>query len=190
MPDAPPTVDTITEAPAEKPPAASADVIPDAVKRRAKVILVIALGTPYILYVLWALFLMAVLPSSTGELQALARLGTLSAIVGAVCIVAVGGMAFMRVAHAADFSDRVRKRGLIRIGLFVLPGLLVSAAVPFVITREPALPLMIVEPARPEDFVAPLAVTFSLEDALKILEKKNLRPVGFEWDYNGDGTKD
>ncbi len=152
---------------------------------RAKHFLLMVGGGIYTLYVLWCMFLLSVLPTS-GPLRSLVGAGLLSAIVAAAVLLGVGFVAMQRIAKS-DVSNATRTRSLIKTVAVVAPGLLLSAAVPLLISRAPPLWIDIVDPANAQDFVAPLAVTFSAESAVKELQQEGLKPIHFAWDFDADG---
>lgn len=154
-----------------------------------KRLLLVALASVYILFLFWALFLVAILPSAEDGARALIPVGTLTSLLFGAFLVVLGFFLFTRLARQ-DVSVKARQMGLIKIIAMVLPGLALSLFVPYAITREPALFLQITEPTSPTDFVAPLAVTFSAEKAAETLTKLNLKPIKYAWDTNGDGQID
>ncbi|MBI1812426.1 PKD domain-containing protein [Candidatus Peregrinibacteria bacterium] len=159
---------------------------PVAVSRWKHVILFLV-GSVYLLYVLWCGALLILLPSTDPSLKNLPPLGTLSALIGAAVFVAIGLLLFLRVTRSSA-PIAVRQRSLVKIGIFLLPGLALSGLVPVMITREPPLSLEIVSPTRSEDFVAPLIVSFSAEKAVSTLRQLGYRPIQFAWDTDGNGT--
>lgn len=190
VPNPPPASETTpATAPIPVLSTASADAAPfprekvAAAERRV----ILVLGGFYGLYVLWCVGLLMLLPDPEGGLQDIVSLGLVSSLVGAVVLLLMGVIALRRIS-GANASIALRKRSLLKVGLFLAPGFLLSLIVPFFITREPPLPLDITEPARAEDFVAPLAVTFSAERAAAILQRQGHRAVKYQWDTDGDGT--
>jgi PKD repeat protein len=188
MSDIPPSVDGITK-PAEQVqrPNANTNVV---AQKRLKNILVAVGGSLYGIYAIWCIFLLAVLPDTTGRMQWLAPYGTLSATLIGILLLAIGGLGLMRIRQAKNASLSQKKIGVIRIALIIFPGVILSALVPIMIAREPSLGIAITDPD-PRDaskFVAPLVVTFDVEHAVSILNQRGLKPEKFEWDLNGDGT--
>jgi PKD repeat protein len=76
---------------------------------------------------------------------------------------------------------------IVRILGFVLPGIIASIAMPMMIVREPQLMLDVLKPDDGTELVAPVAVTFGADSALQILARRNLRPVTYRWDFDGNG---
>jgi PKD repeat protein len=168
-------------APAAKPAASASEV------SRAKRLLLYGGGTVYVLYVLWSLTLMAILPSASGGLKSFVLLGVFGALAGGIAFAGFFALAFMRVMQAKTVDSRGRLRSLIRAGGVAVPGILLSIIVPFMIMREPPLAIAIMSPTSQEDFVAPLAVTYSVEHAVELLKQRGERAVQFSWDFDGDG---
>ncbi|MBM3230946.1 PKD domain-containing protein [Candidatus Peregrinibacteria bacterium] len=190
VPDSP-FVDGIT--PSGTPQRRDDPASPDGRKKivgRLKFIVVLFTALPYTAYVLWSLFLLSVLPDATGTWDSLIPTGRLVAMtVGAVMvIVAIFGV--MRAGKNAELSDRVRYMSFIRLGLFTLPALILSGIVPYMIVQEPPLVIHMISPPKGTELVAPVSVTFSAEESVMILERRDLKPVTFDWDFNGDGTSD
>lgn len=143
-------------------------------------------GTVYAFYMLWLFTLLALLPASTGEGQGFVLVGLTSAIAGGVGFLLLVGIVLKRIAKA-DVSVVTRRRSLLKAILVLLPGLILSGVTPIMITREPPLTVAVTSPSRAEDLVAPLAVTFSVEQAVEILRSGGQKPIQFQWDYEGDG---
>lgn len=143
----------------------------------------------YILYIMWALGLMAVLPSTNEAMKPLVSIGLLSAAVAGLVFLAIGGLLLMHIAQSKTMID-VRKRAFIRLSIFVIPGLLLSAAMAFLISREPPLSIEIISPAASKDWIAPVAMTFSVEKTASLLATRGFRAVTYKWDINGDRKVD
>jgi PKD repeat protein len=94
--------------------------------------------------------------------------------------------------HIAEshVDQNARKRGLIRLVIFVIPGLLISALMPYMISREPGISVDITDPASSQQWIAPVAMTFSLENALPVLAQNGFHPISYKWDINGDRKVD
>lgn len=170
-------------APAKK---ASAPITPvQRLKRTIILLLVVGYGALFG----WGLFLLSVLPDPRGELQTLKFAGVISCAAAALILVLGAVLAVMRI-NNPDLDIDVRRAALIRIGIAILPGVIFAVAVPFMITREPLLRLDIVSPVAQEEWIAPLQMTFSVEDAVDVLRKLGKSPVQYSWDVDGDGKKD
>ncbi len=148
-------------------------------------VLVLGAGI-YGLYLAWCAGLASLLPSPTGELKSLVSIGLLSLLVGGLSIAGAFMLAFARISKS-HASVQLRQRGLIKAVVIALPGLLVSGAVAYLITQEPALTMDIIQPTRAEDLVAPVPVTFSVKNATDVLRRLGKRPVKYVWDTDGDG---
>lgn len=190
MPEEPmQTVDGITPpAPEKKPEEVTAPNKPNKeVLSRAKFVLVVFFVIPYLLYVTWSFFLLAVLPDSTGGWDSFIPLGKLVAMIGAISFVLVGAFGVMRIGKSGPVNDNIRYAGLARVGFFILPGLLISGFVPYWIVQEPSLALLVTSPPANVELVAPLSITFSAEEATDILKRKGLQVKSYQWDFNSDG---
>ncbi len=164
---------------------APAPIPPEVTPQGGKGILLLA-GVPYAAFVLWCLFLLAVLPNPTGEAKSLVSIGILTTLGGLLAFVAVGLLALKRISASAT-SIETRRRSLIIVGILLLPGVLLGAVTPILIIREPSLRIDIVEPTAAADLVAPVAVTLSAERATGILRNLGFRAVKYQWDTDGDG---
>ena len=143
-------------------------------------------GGLYLSYMVWSVFLMGFLPRPSGTMQWLVSLGIFIALLFGILLLAIGAFALLRIRAAEDIDEDVQKKALIKIGVGIGPGLLLSIITPLVILREPVLPIVIENPILTEDFVAPVAVTFDLQGAADILARYGLRAIQYEWDFEGD----
>lgn len=187
--DVAPPIDGVTPAPAASgapitpsvpPPSDTPDV------RQAKRRLLLLVGAAYAMYALWCFALVSMLPDPAGGGQTFVSVGLMSMLGGVLVLAGAGFFAFRRIA-ASGAPVVHRKRGLIKLVLLIVPGLLMSAAVPLMIMREPGIPLDIIDPTSAADFVAPLTVTFSAERAVAVLQRLGHRPQRYIWDTDGDG---
>ncbi len=169
-------------------PRKTKEAVPASVSRTERSLLFL-FGIPYLLYAFWCGFLLLTLPDPQGRYPSLVSIGLLSALGGAALIILIGWFAVMRIS-ASKVSIASRRRSLVKVVATLLPGLLLSAAVPVFITREPPVNIDVVSPAQAADFVAPVAVTFSVQNAVQTLARLDHRAVKFQWDTNGDGTQD
>lgn len=140
----------------------------------------------YIVFLVWSLILLSVLPNEQGALQELKLIGVLSCIAAGIVFLLAGIFGFARINHPS-VPVEMRPGAALRTVLAILPGLAIAGAVPFIISREPALILDIVQPKDPADFVAPLSVTFSVKEASEILQRMGKNPIQYKWDIDGDG---
>lgn len=197
-PDAPPVVDGITQQPEQPTPAPASkptSPVPSSTERkkmigRMKFILVLFIGLPYGAYALWSLFLMSVLPDPTGKFDMLIPMGKLGSLLAGAVFIGVAIIGFLRAGKKGDLSDRVRYMSFFRIAVFIVPGILLSVLVSMTIGGEPALSLVIASPPPGTELVAPVSITYSVENAVAILSRRGLKPLTFDWDYNGDGKVD
>ncbi len=156
-------------------------------RRFLRRLIVVFIVIPYITYGLWSVYLLMVLPDSTGVYDRWIPTGTMVAVLCAVVLVGIGLFAFLRIGAADDIPLPRRRLASIKVAAVILPGLLLSAIVPLAIRREPKLWIDVAVPERAEDMVAPLSVTFSLQSAIEILARRELTPEKFVWDFEGDG---
>ena len=189
-----PTVDGITPAePSKASPEGKPKNAPDQTKKalsRARFALIVLAGLPYLLYFGWSLFLMAVLPSATGEWEFVIPFAKLIAMVSAIILGLIGAFGFLRIGKTQNQTDSIRYMGFARLALFILPGLALSGIVPYWITQEPSLPLRISNPPPGTEYVAPISITFNAEEAVAILKRRGSKVKNFRWDLSGDGTFD
>lgn len=189
-------VDSLTQPPeppkqtpaAPVAPAPAASAKGGEVKRLERMLLLGGSGL-YIVYLLWAFILMAILPSTSEAMKPLVSIGLLSAAVAGLVFLALGGLLLMHISQSKTVID-IRKRALIRLAIFVVPGLLISGVMAFMISREPPLSLEILSPAASKDWVAPVAMNFSVEKTVGLLAQRGFRPVTYKWDINGDRKVD
>ena len=185
----PPSVDSIAApAPAGIPAGDKPKTHPSAGSRGGlRMLLLVAFGVPYLLYAGWSVFLLLILPDPTGARNTLIPSAVLVAVLAGALFVAIGFFGAMRISKAKDIPEPRKRLALLRLALAVLPGVLISAAVPLLISREPALTLQITSPASAAEFIAPLSISFSLQDAVTILQRSGLTAEKYVWDYEGDG---
>ena len=184
MADAAPTIDGITKTPGQK----DAGVPDDRGKllvKRVKFALLLFVGGPYLAYLGWLLFLLASLPDPSGGMDALLLVGRSTAMIGLLLLFLA--LAGFRILRATKLPLQQRILAAARALLIMSPGLILSGVVPGSIAQEPRMWVEIVSPADGGDFVAPLPIDFSLENAIGVLLRRNLRPMEYRWDYDGDG---
>lgn len=192
-PDAPPPatptatpaapVDGVT---ASAPAPLSPDESTPQVLMLRKRILVVGL-VAYGAFALWCVFLLLVLPDPAGARSSLVSVGLLTSLLGVLALIGAGLFALKRIS-LAPASIALRRRSLLTTIAILLPGVLLGAATPLLIVREPSLPLEITQPASAADLIAPVAVTLSAERAEAILKNLGFRPLKVQWDTDGDGT--
>lgn len=157
--------------------------------RRWKGLLVFSLVTLYVLYGGWSIILMAILPSNDPALRPLPLLGALVALCGGLLFLGIGAVMIQRISLSqADARARVVALG--KVVAAVMPGLLLSGAVPLVTMRTLPIPLAIVSPATQAELIAPVSMTFSVEDALPGLAANGFVPAEYRWDVNNDRKTD
>lgn len=159
----------------------------DAALSRARFAILLMVGFPYVLYFVWSFFLIAVLPDPKGTWEFLIPYERLLAMIVGVLMLVIAGLAFMRIGKAKKVADKTKYGGFARILVFIIPALVMSGFVPYWISQEPGLSLDITNPEPGTELVAPLAIAFSVENAVNILERRGLKTKTFQWDYTGDG---
>ena len=157
--------------------------------RRWKGLLLLSLVTLYVLYGGWSIVLMGLLPSNDPALRALPLLGMLVALCGGVLFLGIGAVMIQRIS-LSQADPRARIVALGKVVAAVLPGLLLSAAVPLVTMRTLPIPLAIVSPATQAELIAPVSMTFSVEAALPGLAAGGFVPAEYRWDVNNDRKTD
>lgn len=162
--------------------------VPPAV-RRWKGLLLVAMVTLYVLYGGWSVVLMGILPSKDPALKQLPLLGLLVALCGGVLFLGIGAIMIQRISQS-QADPRSRVGALAKVAAAVLPGLLLTVAVPLVTMRQLPLVLKIVSPATQQDMVAPVSMTFSIQDELAGLAASGFVPVEYRWDVNNDRKTD
>ncbi len=182
------SIDGVLKASTPKKEATS--VVTDKEKSRMKKLLLIIVSVPYALYLLWSFFLLSVLPSASGQYDALISVGSLVAIVALVVILLGTLFIVKHVFSVKNVSKTNQLIGLLKVLGVAAPGVLLSLFVPVMIAGEPSLYLAIVEPDPTQEIVAPVAITFSVQDSVDILKRRDLTPISYIWDYDGDGKKE
>lgn len=175
--------------PPPPPPLDPTDQLTPEQRKRARTMLAVVFGVPYALFLLWCLILMSILPSASGEFDSLIYPGVMSAAVGVIALLIVGGFALNRTFQRKGVTSAQRYLSLARIVGVLTPGILLGGLIPLMITAEPPLGMQVTDPIDPEAYVAPLAVTFDLRSAVSILERRGLRAISYGWDFDGDGQK-
>ena len=156
---------------------------------RMKFTVIIALGLPYIAFVVWCLILLSLLPNTQGNYAVLVPVGGITSLIGIALLSAIGGLGIMRALQAEDVSPQQRYLAMAKVVGVCLPGLIIGLITPFVITREPPLYMQVTDPVNSAAYIAPVSVTLSLEGATAILERHGLKPVQYRWDFDGDGVQ-
>jgi PKD repeat protein len=155
--------------------------------KRARSILLFIGGGGYAIYLLICMVLIIMFPALTETLGYMVPFGVMFALIGLVIVVAASGVSVMRILQA-KVPDNVRNMSLLRTLVF-LPGIILGAMVPTIITGEPPIGIDI-HPANPAQLIAPLAIDLNLERAVKILRSRGQNPIEYHWDFDGDGQVD
>lgn len=187
MPDSPlvdgvSPVETVIAAPAaEKSPQNKAPLA-------MKAGLLTILAVPYLLYAFWCLFLLSALPAQ-GAPGSLITAGVITNILGAIAFLGLGALGFFRISGSKALPND-KMMALIKLGAFVVPGLLFSVVTPFVISGEPSYAISITSPSSSAQLIAPLSMSFSVQSAVDALAERGFKPIQYNWDINGDKKVD
>ncbi|TSD00021.1 MAG: hypothetical protein Greene101449_381 [Candidatus Peregrinibacteria bacterium Greene1014_49] len=188
MTETPPqSVDSISASPPAPATPPTAVPVPPHLKARAKRAVLVLVSLPYAGYLGWCFFLITVLPNITGAFESLIPMAMLSAAVAASLLLLFAGIAIHHALQEKTATNKGKINAAVRVFAFIIPGLLASFTMPFMIVREPPLMLDILNPEEGVEMVAPVAVTFGADSALQILARRNLRPVTYRWDFDGNG---
>ena len=139
---------------------------------------------------MWSIFLLSVLPDASGKWESIIPLAKLVAMIFGIGLGLGSFFAVMRIGKTGGASDKVRYASFARIGLFALPGIAMSAFVPYWIAQEPSLPFAISAPPADTELVAPLSISYSAETATSILKRRGLSVKLYKWDLSGNGEYD
>ncbi len=189
MPEEPLSVDSVSAVTPEppKPQVPVAQTLSPAAKRWEFVLLT-TFSLAYIVYIIWCVALLIILPT-TGPLKSLVPIGLGSLSVGALLFLTLGVVVLTHIGQS-KVAPQNRKRALIKLLVFAIPGLLLSAATAYRIMQEPPLGIDIVSPASSQDLIAPVTMTFNLDTAVSTLRGRGFKPIQFKWDINGDHQVD
>lgn len=185
MSDQPMSVDGLTPPPQPQAPKAQPAPVTNP-NRNLKLILLAVGSLLYMGYAMVCLALMASLPTQTGDGQELVQVGLLIALVGFIAFAAVGAFGFLRIGKSGA-APAIRMRALLKLAAAVLPGIVLSAATPLMILRQPTYALEITNPTDPNQFIAPVSVTFSFASVIENLKQQGFTPLKYAWDINADG---
>ncbi len=194
MADSPMSIDSLRSSPEEETPSeqkkmpTKKEPLSKEVRSWERVLIGVS-SALYIIYILWAFALVSILPSPSVSLQPLVYVGLASAAIASLFFLAAGGLLLMHIAQS-HVPPQARQQGLMRLVIFVIPGLIVSLVMAYLITREPAISIDIVAPTSSAEWIAPVAMTFSVEKAVQSLAASNFRPISYKWDINGDKKVD
>lgn len=188
MTDIPPlSIDSISGAAPAASISSSVPVVPPHLKARAKRTVLVLVSLPYAAYIGWCFFLISVLPNTTGTFEALIPAAMISAALAAGLMLLIAAFTIHHALLQKAATGPGKINAIVRICGFILPGIIVSITMPFMIVREPPLTLDILKPQEESELVAPVAITFGADSALQILARRNLRPVTYRWDFDGNG---
>tara|TARA_Y100000031_G_scaffold136524_1_gene160681 strand:+ start:2311 stop:4365 length:2055 start_codon:yes stop_codon:yes gene_type:complete len=181
-----PSIDSLSSTAQAKQ--AAIDNVPPELRKRMKMIILFFIGMPYVAYVIWCLFLISIFPNRTGAFQTLLMPAVMSCGIAALVLVIVG-LLFLKRIMRKGVPNAGKVMGVIRLLLFLIPGLALSGIVPTMIMREPSLILEITSPGPGVKLIAPLAITYNLESSVSVLERRGLSVLEYSWDFDGDGEE-
>lgn len=139
---------------------------------------------PYIMYVFWCVYLLGTFPVMGGS-RTMIMIGVATAALAGIIFLAIGSFGYARIS-TSKANANIKLKALIKVCAFILPGLLLSAITPFIIVGEPSLTISIISPLSSTQFIAPLSVAFSVQNAVDVLTERGFTPVQYNWDINAD----
>lgn len=142
-----------------------------------------------VIYAAPALFFLSLFPRPDGSMSEIVSIVTVIYAAGALAWLLFGMIGFFRIASIKD-RPRMRFFASLRLVGVALPMIILSIITCALINVAPKLKLEVTSPQNPNDFVAPVSVTFGMETAMKFFARSNLKPLKYEWDYNNDGVTD
>lgn len=175
-----------------EPPSLSVEFSSDPSKRihlfakAAWIILILAT----IVYIGFALYLLSHFPRQDGSDAELKNIGMLVLLLGIACSSLFGIVGCMRIALVKNKNARIKIGALFRLVAGVLPVIAISGFTLVSMNKEPTFFLQVLSPSSGELLVAPVSVTFGMQDSLAIFEKLGLVPLKYQWDFTGDGIFD
>ncbi|MBT3293054.1 PKD domain-containing protein [Candidatus Peregrinibacteria bacterium] len=151
-----------------------------------KMALLIIFLTPYVIFVFWCLFLLAFLPNAKGDFEQLIPLGVMSGFSGAAVLSIIAAFLLKRIVFA-DKQRIITILGVTKISAVILPGIIIALFTVYKIQQEPSLSLQILAPEIQGKLIAPLTITFGLNEAADVLSRRGLSIESISWDFEGDG---
>ena len=156
---------------------------------RKKLLLMIlgGAGASLFLYLVFAVYLMAKLPSSDGSGQGLRLIGNL--FFGTIIVLGIALLVLIALRSLRSGMDPNQlPQILLRPGILVMILAGIGGMVMLVINQSTPLPIDILEPANTQNLTAPVSITFGTDRVRSILRKQGLRPQKYKWDFDGDGS--
>ncbi len=142
-----------------------------------------------IIYSIPGLGLLALFPRPDGSMNSVQSLATLVYIIGGCFWLILGIIGLLRI-NSIKENSRIKLKGIIRLAVGILPLLIISALVPLLINRAPALTLEVLKPEASTDLIAPMTMTFGMPTALQYFASQKLTPLKYAWDFTSDGVTD
>ncbi len=151
-------------------------------------ILIILFMIPYLAFLGWCLFLMAVLPDPIGTYESLIPIGSATGFGGAFAVFLIGAFAAARILQQGKrFAGFTLAMSVVRVVVVLIPGIAVGIMTPIMISAEPKLSMIVTDPPSSEELIAPVSVGLSVQAAEDILKRRGVRTTLYKWDFDGDG---
>lgn len=182
----PPPLDGLTPPSAPSP---SLQATPSSLQKEEPTPKFLSLGAFMLagLYVLCGIILLTILPTTSDALASLPLVGTAIYGLGFFAWTALACLSFYRIATFKNTSPAVRRMAGLRAGVIEVPSVIISVLVLMLINREPQLSIDILAPDITSSLAAPVSITFGTESANNYMKRKNLTPISYSWDFEGDG---
>ena len=185
MVDAPPPIDSLSAPLSQSAVPAPAKQVVERDIAHWKNLLLRGVGGMYFAFTVMTIGLLSVFPTKNLTLQAFVSFAVIGEFLAFLAFIGMGAIGFLRI-RDSHINVNARKRSLIRLGIVTIPGIVVSLAAGFIVSREPVFVINILNPQNPDDFVAPVSVNYSVEEAVKYYRAKGLNPLKYQWDFEGD----
>ncbi len=138
-------------------------------------------------YCFGGLILLVILPSTNDALAMLPLLGTVLYGIGLLAWGFLAFLSFYRILTFKNTTPGVRRMAGLRAIIIEIPAVLISLFVLLLINREPQLGIDLLNPTDSSALAAPVSITFGTASANTYLRKRNLNPISYSWDFEGDG---
>ncbi len=143
-----------------------------------------------LVYIGFALYLYSHFPTQDGSDADLKKIGAVTLLIGMVISSLFGLIGCMRIALVKKKNARIKIAALLRLLAGITPVIAVSVLTLFAMKKEPTFSLQVLPSASGEQLVAPVSVTFGMQDTLAIFQKLGFVPLKYQWDFTGDGIFD
>lgn len=178
-------IDGVSESVALQPPVEPLQISPQPQSSPLlRGIIVGGMSIPYAIYFFWCIFLLGTFPVMGGS-EAIIMFGVATTIIAALLFLAVGSLGYVRITLSKAQAN-IKLKALIKLGAFVVPGLIISVITPILIIGEPPLTISITNPVSSAQLIAPLSIAFDAQFAVDVLAERGFVPVQYNWDINAD----